>query len=179
MKATAMNVQKAMALRTVPLQTPTDLKAEGVREISRALNILLSDVFALYLKTKNFHWHVSGPHFRDYHLLLDEHGDQIFAITDAIAERVRKIGGMTVRSIGEISRLQRIQDNDAEFVIPMDMLAELRDDNKELVAKMREVHALCEEHNDVATASSLEVWIDEAERRIWFLFEATRLAESA
>jgi starvation-inducible DNA-binding protein len=130
-------------------------------------------VFAFYLKTKNFHWHVSGPHFRDYHLLLDEHGDQIFAITDAIAERVRKIGGMTVRSIGEISRLQRIQDNDAEFVIPMDMLAELGDDNKELVAKMREAHALCEEHNDVATASSLEVWIDEAERRIWFLVEAT------
>ena len=130
-------------------------------------------MFAFYLKTKNFHWHVSGPHFRDYHLLLDEHGDQIFAITDAIAERVRKIGGMTVRSIGEISRLQRIQDNDAEFVIPMDMLAELGDDNKELVAKMREAHALCEEHNDVATASSLEVWIDEAERRIWFLVEAT------
>jgi starvation-inducible DNA-binding protein len=123
LKATAMNVQKAMALRTAPLQTPTDLKAEGVREISGALNILLSDVFALYLKTKNFHWHVSGPHFRDYHLLLDEHGDQIFGITDAIAERVRKIGGMTVRSIGEISRLQRIQDNDAEFVTPLDMLA--------------------------------------------------------
>ena len=135
-------------------------------------------MFAFYLKTKNFHWHVSGPHFRDYHLLLDEHEDQIFAITDAIAERVRKIGGMTVRSIGEISRLQRIQDNDAEFVIPMDMLAELGDDNKELVAKMREAHALCEEHNDVATASSLEVWIDEAERRTWFLFEATRAAES-
>ena len=131
-------------------------------------------MFAFYLKTKNFHWHVSGPHFRDYHLLLDEHEDQIFAITDAIAERVRKIGGMTVRSIGEISRLQRIQDNDAEFVIPMDMLAELGDDNKELVAKMREAHALCEEHNDVATASSLEVWIDEAERRTWFLFEASQ-----
>ena len=174
-----MNVQKAMGLRTAPLQTPTDLKAEGMREISGALNVLLADVFALYLKTKNFHWHISGPHFRDYHLLLDEHGDQIFAITDAIAERVRKIGGMTVRSIGEISRLQRIQDNDAEFVTPLDMLAELRDDNKELVAKMRAIHALCEEHNDVATASSLEVWIDEAERRTWFLFEATKLAESA
>ena len=173
-----MNVQKAMALRTAPLQTPTDLKAEGVREISGALNILLADVFALYLKTKNFHWHVSGPHFRDYHLLLDEQGDQIFAITDAIAERVRKIGGMTVRSIGEISRLRRIQDNDADFVTPLDMLAELRDDNKELVAKMRATHALCSEHNDVATASLLEVWIDEAERRTWFLFEATRAAES-
>ena len=126
-----MNVQNATRLRTAPLQTPTDLKAEGVREISGALNVLLADVFALYLKTKNFHWHVSGPHFRDYHLLLDEHGDQIFAVTDAIAERVRKIGGMTLRSIGEISSgLQRIQDNDAEFVIPQDMLAELRDDNK-------------------------------------------------
>ena len=124
-----MNVQKAMGLRTAPLQTPTDLKAEGVREISGALNILLADAFALYLKTKNFHWHISGPHFRDYHLLLDEHGDQIFAMTDPIAERVRKIGGMTLRSIGEISRHQRIQDNDAEFVIPLDMLAELRDDN--------------------------------------------------
>ena len=170
-----MNVQKAMALRTAPLQTPTDLKAEGVREISGALNILLADVFALYLKTKNFHWHVSGPHFRDYHLLLDEQGDQIFAITDAIAGRLRKIGGMTVRSIGEISRLRRIQDNDADFVTPLDMLAELRDDNKELVAKMRATHALCSEHNDVATASLLEVWIDEAERRTWFLYEATRV----
>jgi starvation-inducible DNA-binding protein len=136
-------------------------------------------VFALYLKTKNFHWHVSGPHFREYHLLLDEHGDQIFDTTDAIAERVRKIGGMTLRSIGEISRLQRIQDNDAEFVTPLDMLAELLDDNKVLAAKTRETHGLCEEHNDVATASSLEVWIDEAERRAWFLFEATRAAESA
>ena len=160
-----MNVQKARGLRTAPLQTPTDLKAEGVKEIFGALNVLLADVFALYLKTKNFHWHISGPHFRDYHLLLDEHGDQIFAITDPIAERVRKIGGMTLRSIGEISRLQRIQDNDAEFVIPLDMLAELRDENKELAAKMRETHGLCEKHNDVATASLLEVWIDEAERR--------------
>ena len=166
-----------MRLRTAPLQAPTDLKAEGVREITGALNVLLADVFALYLKTKNFHWHISGPHFRDYHLLLDEHGDQIFAVTDAIAERVRKIGGMTLRSIGEISRLQRIQDNDAEFVIPQDMLAELRDDNKDLAAKMRETHGLCDEHNDVATASLLEVWIDEAERRTWFLFEATGAAE--
>jgi starvation-inducible DNA-binding protein len=132
MKATAMNVHKAMGLRTAPLQTPTDLKAEGVREITGALNVLLADVFALYLKTKNFHWHISGPHFRDYHLLLDEHGDQIFAVTYAIAERVRKIGGTTLRSIGEISRLQSIQDNDAEFVIPQHMLAELRDDNKDL-----------------------------------------------
>jgi starvation-inducible DNA-binding protein len=174
-----MNIHKGTGLRTVPLQTRTDLKAEGVREISGALNVLLADVFALYLKTKNFHWHVSGPHFRDYHLLLDEHGDQIFATTDAIAERVRKIGGITLRSIGEISRLQRIQDNDAEFVIPKDMLAELRDDNKDLAAKMRETHGLCGEHNDVATASLLEVWIDEAERRTWFLFEAGGAAESA
>jgi starvation-inducible DNA-binding protein len=179
MKANTMNIQTVKALRTAPLQTPTDLKAEGVREISGALNILLADAFALYLKTKNFHWHISGPHFRDYHLLLDEQGDQIFAITDAIAERVRKIGGTTVRSIGEISRLQRIQDNDAEFMTPLDMLAELRDDNKELVAKMRATHALCEEHHDVATASSLEVWTDEAERRSWFLFEATRPPETA
>src|SRR5208282_4760012 len=146
MKATTMNVHKATGLRTAPLQTRTDLKAEGVREISGALNILLADMFALYLKTKNFHWHISGPHFRDYHLLLDEHGDQIFATTDAIAERVRKIGGTTVRSIGHIGRLQRILDNDADFVTPMDMLAELRDDNKQLVASMRETHDLCDEH---------------------------------
>jgi starvation-inducible DNA-binding protein len=131
-------------------------------------------MFGLYLKTKNFHWHVSGPHFRDYHLLLDEHGDQIFATTDPIAERVRKLGGTTMRSIGQITRLQRIKDNDADFVTPMDMLAELRDDNKQLTASMRETHGLCDEHGDVATASLLEIWIDEAERRTWFLFEATR-----
>ena len=160
-----------------PLHTPTDLKSNAVRDISGALNILLADVFALYLKTKNFHWHMSGPHFRDYHLLLDEQGDQIFATTDAIAERVRKIGGTTLHSIGHISRLQRIADNDAEFVTPMDMLAELREDNKQLVANIRETHDLCEEHGDVATASLLEIWIDEAERRTWFLFEATRRAE--
>jgi starvation-inducible DNA-binding protein len=131
-------------------------------------------MFGLYLKTKNFHWHVSGPHFRDYHLLLDEQGDQIFATTDAIAERVRKIGATTLRSIGHVSRLQRIQDNDADFVTPMDMLAELRDDNRQLTGRMREIHDLCDEAGDVATASLLEVWIDEAERRTWFLFEATR-----
>ncbi len=160
-----------------PLHTPSDLKSNAVRDISGALNILLADMFALYLKTKNFHWHMSGPHFRDYHLLLDEQGDQIFATTDAIAERVRKIGGTTLHSIGHISRLQRIADNDAEFVTPMDMLAELRDDNKQLVANLRETHGVCEEHEDVATASLLEIWIDEAERRTWFLFEATRRAE--
>src|SRR5208282_6113235 len=146
MKATTMNVHKATGLRTAPLQTRTDLKAEGVREISGALNVLLADVFALYLKTKNFHWHISGPHFRDYHLLLDEHGDQIFATTDDIAERVRKIGGTTVRSIGHIGRLQRVKDNDADYVTPLDMLAELREDNKQLLASMRETHDLCDEH---------------------------------
>ena len=146
-------------------------------DIPVGLTALLADMFAVYLKTKNFHWHVSGPHFRDYHLLLDEQGDQIFATTDAIAERVRKIGGTTLRSMGHIGRLQRIEDNNADFVTPMDVLAELRDDNKELVARMRETHDLCDEHGDVATASLLEVWIDEAERRTWFLFEATRAAE--
>jgi starvation-inducible DNA-binding protein len=169
-----MTTKDAKTLQTAPLATPTDLKTNAVRDLTGALNILLADMFALYLKTKNFHWHISGPHFRDYHLLLDEHGDQIFATTDAIAERVRKIGGTTVRSIGHIGRLQRILDNDADFVTPMDMLAELRGDNKQLVASMRETHDLCDEHRDVATASLLENWIDEAERRTWFLFEATR-----
>jgi len=159
---------------TAPLETPTALGANTTRDVSAALNALLADVFVLYLKTKNFHWHVSGPHFRDYHLLLDEQGDQIFATTDPIAERVRKIGGMTIRSIGHIARLQRLADNDADYVTPEDMLAELRDDNMRLVASMREVHELCAEYNDVATTSLLEVWIDEAERRIWFLYEAGR-----
>jgi starvation-inducible DNA-binding protein len=169
-----MTPREAKVLRTGPLATPTDLEPNAVRDLAGALNILLADMFGLYLKTKNFHWHVSGPHFRDYHLLLDEHGDQIFATTDAIAERVRKIGGTTLRSIGHIARLQRVADNDADFVTPMDMLAELRDDNKDLVARMRETHGLCDELGDVATASLIEVWIDEAERRTWFLFEATR-----
>jgi starvation-inducible DNA-binding protein len=169
-----MTAQEAKVLRTAPLGTPTDLKPNAVRDLAGALNILLADMFGLYLKTKNFHWHLSGPHFRDYHLLLDEQGEQIFATTDDIAERVRKIGGTTLRSIGHIARLQRVADNDADFVTPMDMLAELRDDNKQLVMRMRETHDLCDEHGDVATASLLEVWIDEAERRTWFLFEATR-----
>jgi starvation-inducible DNA-binding protein len=169
-----MNAQEAKALRMSPLATPTDLKSNAVRDLAGALNILLADMFGLYVKTKNFHWHISGPHFRDYHLLLDEQGEQIFATTDAIAERVRKIGGTTLRSIGHIGRLKRIEDNDADFVTPMDMLAELRDDNKQLAARMRETHDLCNEHRDVATASLLEGWIDEAERRTWFLFEATR-----
>jgi starvation-inducible DNA-binding protein len=169
-----MTAREAKVLRTAPLATPTDLTPNAVRDLAGALNILLADMFGLYLKTKNFHWHVSGPHFRDYHLLLDEQGEQIFATTDAIAERVRKIGATTLRSIGHIGRLQRIADNDADFVTPMDMLAELRDDNKQLVARMRETHDLCDEHGDVATASLLEVWIDEAEHRTWFLFEASR-----
>jgi len=169
-----MNPAEAKVLQTAPLATPTDLKQNAVRDLAGALNILLADMFELYLKTKNFHWHVSGPHFRDFHLLLDEQAQQIFATTDDMAERVRKIGGTTLRSIGHVSRLQRIKDNNADFVTPMDMLAELRDDNKELVARMRETHGLCDEHGDVATASLLETWIDEAERRSWFLFEATR-----
>jgi len=156
------------------IATPSDLGSEAVKHIGGALNVLLADVFALYMKTKNFHWHMSGPHFRDYHLLLDEHGDQIFAMTDDIAERVRKIGGGTIHSIGHIGRLQRLSDNDAEYVDPLDMLAELREDNRMLLASMREVHYLCDEENDVATASLLEVWIDETERRIWFLFEIGR-----
>jgi starvation-inducible DNA-binding protein len=160
--------------RAAPLHTRTDLGAEATRDIAGALNILLADVFALYLKTKNFHWHVSGPHFRDYHLLLDEQADQIFAITDTIAERVRKLGGSTLRSIGQIAQLQRVPDNDAEYVSPLDMLAELRDDNMRLAAHMRATHGLCDERGDVATASLLEVWIDEAEKRVWFLFEASR-----
>src|SRR5215468_2170001 len=171
-----MDVRDAKSLQTAPLHSPTDLKPNAVQEVSGALNVLLADMLALYLKTKNFHWHVSGPHFRDYHLLLDEQADQIFATTDAIAERVRKIGGTTVRSIGQVSRLQRVLDNDADFVTPMDMLAELRDDNKQLAANLRETHGLCDERGDVASASLLENWIDEAERRTWFLFEATRNA---
>jgi starvation-inducible DNA-binding protein len=170
-----MSAQDAKTLRIASLETPTDLKSNAVRDIAGALNILLADMFGLYVKTKNFHWHVSGPHFRDYHLMLDEQSEQIFATTDDIAERVRKIGATTVRSIGHIARLQRVEDNDADFVTPQDMLAELRDDNKDLVARMRETHDLCDEHRDVATASLLENWIDEAERRTWFLFEATRV----
>jgi starvation-inducible DNA-binding protein len=156
------------------LATPTDLGANASKNIAAGLNLLLADTFALYLKTKNFHWHVSGPHFRDYHLLLDEQADQIFAMTDVLAERVRKLGGATIRSIGDISRQQRIADNDAAYVDPQDMLAELREDNQRVVAAMREAHDVCDEHNDVATASLLEVFIDEAEKRVWFLYEASR-----
>ena len=172
-----MSAEELLIIQTESLSTPTDLGSDAVRDISGALNALLADMFALYLKTKNFHWHISGPHFRDFHLLLDEQADQIFATTDPIAERVRKIGGTTLRSIGEVAARKRLLDNDAPFVTPLDMLAELRDDNKQLTGEMRRTHALCDDHNDVATASLLEVWIDEAERRTWFLFEATRRAE--
>lgn len=160
--------------RLAPLKTPTSLSEAATRDISAALTTLLADVFALYIKTKNFHWHVSGPHFRDYHLMLDEQSAEILAMTDLIAERARKIGGTTLRSVGQIARESRVLDNDAEFVDPLDMLAELRDDNNDLVGRMREVHDLCDEHNDVATASLLENWIDESEKRVWFLFESSR-----
>jgi starvation-inducible DNA-binding protein len=161
-----------------PLVTPTDLKGDATKDISGAMNAILADVFALYLKTKNFHWHMSGPHFRDYHLLLDEQADQIFAMTDPIAERIRKVGGTTLRSIGHIARLQRVDDNDAPYVEPEDMLAELREDNKTLAARLREAHGVCDEHEDIATASLIEVWVDETERRTWFLFEASRRGDS-
>ena len=164
----------AIERRQAPLHARKDLSPEATRAISGALKLLLADMFAVYLKTKNFHWHVSGPHFRDYHLLLDEHADQIFATTDPIAERARKIGGTSLRSIGEISSTQRVLDNDADYVTPKDMLAELRDDNAALVGHMRGLHDMVAEYRDVVTASLLENWIDEAERRAWFLFEATR-----
>jgi starvation-inducible DNA-binding protein len=157
-----------------PLATPSDIDPKAVKDISAALNALLADVFSLYLKTKNFHWHMSGPHFRDYHLLLDDHADQIYAMTDDIAERVRKIGGTTIRSIGHIARLQRIPDNDADYVTPEDMLSELREDEKAMVLRMRAAHTLCDDAGDVATASLIENWIDQTQRRVWFLFEATR-----
>ena len=160
--------------RGAPLATPTDLTRAATKDIAGAMNAILADVFALYLKTKNFHWHMSGRHFRDYHLLLDEHGDQLFAMTDPIAERVRKIGGGTIKSIGHIARLQRVLDNDAEYVDPSDMIAELAEDNKTLAGRLREAHNVCDEHRDVATASLIEVWIDETERRTWFLSEIRR-----
>jgi starvation-inducible DNA-binding protein len=154
------------------LQVPDDFSPEEVKNLSSVMNALLADTFALYLKTKNFHWHMSGKHFRDYHLLLDEHATQIFAITDAIAERVRKVGGTTIRSVGHIARLQRIHDNDQEFVGPTEMLKELHADNKSLVESLRSAHEVASKARDYATTSLIEVWIDEAERRAWFLFEA-------
>ena len=173
-----MSTNEAKTRRMAPLGTPTSLGSNATKDIAGALTLLLADMFALYMKTKNFHWHVSGPHFRDYHLLLDEQAAQIYATTDPIAERVRKVGGTTIRSIGQISKSQRIADNDADFVTPLDMLAELREDNLQLTVRMRETHELCDEHGDVATASLLENWIDEAEGRTWFLFEASRHGQS-
>ena len=160
--------------RASPLVTPSDLGAKASAEIAGGMNAILADVFALYLKTKNFHWHMSGPHFRDYHLLLDEQADQLYEMTDPIAERIRKVGGATLRSIGHIARLQRVKDNDADYVDPLDMLAELREDNQQLAARLREVHDVVDEARDIATASLIENWIDETERRTWFLFEASR-----
>src|ERR1700731_10725 len=166
--------QELRQRRNAPLATRTDLTSSATKDIAGAMNEILADVFALYLKTKNFHWHMSGPHFRDYHLLLDEQANQLFAMTDPIAERVRKLGGITLRSMGQISRTQRVLDNDADYVEPLDMIAELADDNKALTPRFRQAHNLCDKHRDVATASLIEVWIDETERRTWFLFEATR-----
>jgi starvation-inducible DNA-binding protein len=169
-----MMMVTAKEKRLAPLRTPTSLSEEATRDISASLTALLADAFALYIKTKNFHWHVSGPHFRDYHLMLDEQSAEILAMTDPMAERARKIGGTTLRSIGQIAKESRVADNDADYVDPLDMLAELRDDNGELISRMREVHDLCDEHNDIATASLLENWIDESEKRVWFLFESGR-----
>ena len=165
------------ARQSAALATPTDLGANATKDISGGLNILGADVLALWMKTKNFHWHVSGPHFRDYHLLLDDQSDQIYAMVDPIAERARKLGGNALRSIGQIKKLQRVLDNDADYVTPQDMLAELRDDNKQLTRNMRNLHELCDEHNDIATASLIENWIDETEQRSWFLFETSRRTE--
>lgn len=178
-ETTSKRKPRIVERRDAPLFTPTDLSRAATKDVSAALNLLLADVFALYIKTKNFHWHMSGPHFRDYHLLLDEHAAQLFAMTDALAERVRKIGGLTIRSIGHIARLQRIPDNDADFVEPSDMLSELREDNQALASRLREAHNVCDEHRDLATASMIEVWIDETERRTWFLFESTRPPDSS
>jgi len=177
-KLDAKKLDSLKQKRARPLITPTDLKPAATKDIAGAMNAILADVFALYMKTKNFHWHLSGPHFRDYHLLLDEQADQIYAMTDPIAERIRKVGGNTIRSIGHIARLQRISDNNADYVEPEDMLAELREDSKMLAARLREAHDVCEDHKDIATTSLIEVWIDETERRTWFLFEASRRGDS-
>jgi starvation-inducible DNA-binding protein len=171
-----MSMEGAKKHRKAPLDTPSNLGSNASKDIAAALTAVLADVFALYVKTKNFHWHISGPHFRDYHHLLDEQAAEIFAMMDDIAERARKIGGTTIRSIGHIARLKHIEDNDADFVTPESMLAELKDDNLALTQRMRETHNVCDEHGDVATASLIENWIDEAEGRTWFLFELTRRA---
>ena len=171
--------QKLVRRRERPLDTPSTLGADATRDIAAALNALLADVFTLYLKTKSFHWHLSGPHFRDYHLLFDEHADQLFAMTDPIAERVRKLGEGTLTSIGAIARVQRLRDNDAHYVEPSDMLAELAEDNRALTRSLRGAHDLCDEQGDVATESMIEIWIDETERRAWFLFESARPGDSS
>jgi starvation-inducible DNA-binding protein len=174
MKPVEEDLRQVAGRRKAPLATRTDLSTAATRDIAGAMNAILADVFGLYLKTKNFHWHMSGPSFRDYHLLLDEQANQMYAMTDPIAERIRKIGGTTLKSIGHIARMQRVLDNDAEYVEPLDMLAELREDNKDLAARLRGAHGLADQHRDVATASLIDAWIDETERRTWFLFEASR-----
>lgn len=175
----AVTKKPAARKASAPLATPSDLKTAGTVHIANAMNGILADVFALYLKTKNFHWHMSGPHFRDYHLLLDDQAMQIYAMVDLIAERIRKVGQPTLRSIGDIARKQRIRDNDADYVAPGDMLAELQEDNKQLAARMREAHDVCDDGRDIATASLIENWIDETEQRTWFLFEANRGSDSS
>ena len=162
------------ARQSAALATPTDLGANATKDITGGLAILAADVVALWMKTKNFHWHVSGPHFRDYHLLLDDQSNQIYAMVDPVAERARKLGGKALHSIGQVRKLQRVLDNDADYVTPQDMLAELREDNKQLARNMRVLHEVCDEHNDIATASLIENWVDETEQRTWFLFEAAR-----
>jgi len=179
MTLSAQRAAQVATQRKQPLLTPSDLGQAARSDIGAALNGLMADVFALYLKTKNFHWHVSGPHFRDYHLMFDEQGDQLFAMTDPLAERVRKVGGTTLRSIGHIARMQRVADNDADYVEPADMLAELCSDNQALCARLREAHGVCETHRDIASTSLIENWIDETERRTWFLFEASRAARTS
>ena len=175
--ATKINKFPTRAKAAAPLDTPTDLASDAVAEITEALNGLVADTYAVYLKTKNFHWHVSGPHFRDYHRLFDEQAKELLDSTDELAERVRKIGGTTLRSIGHIARLQRLDDNDQEFVAPRDMLCELMSDNKAMMASLREVHKVADDHGDIGTAALLETFIDGAEKRNWFLFEASRQAE--
>jgi len=178
-KLTEVERERLVQKRERPLASPSDLKGTATRDIAAAMNAILADVFALYLKTKNFHWHLSGPHFRDYHLLLDEQADQLLAMTDVIAERVRKLGHGTITSIGHVARLQRVRDNDAGYVEPSDMLAELGEDHRALVASLREAHNVCEGHRDFGTTSLIEVWIDETERRTWFLFETNRRGDSS
>ena len=178
-KAESQTLTAATKTAAPPLRTPTDLKAAATNDIALAMNGVLADVFALYFKTKNFHWHMSGPHFRDYHVMLDDQATQLYAMTDPVAERIRKIGGNTLRSIGHIGRLQSIKDNDSEFVAPSDMLSELCDDNKAMVTSLRKAHSVCEKHDDIATTSLIENYIDQTEERTWFLFEASRPQDEA